>query len=382
MLNNRAKLAAQLGLMLAFWSILSLILFFVGETTINARTGVHAHENSPRTIQFAGLEWEVKSGSGLGPGPNEWSDSEESVWVDSEGQLHLKIRQIEGVWHAAEASTTTCTKYGMHRFYLIGRVDLLDKNVVAAPFLYKDDQHEIDIEFAKWGQDNPSNNGQYVVQPYSKTENIEKFLITLNGTHSTHYINWQASSIEFKSFHGHSPEPATAGHLIHEWLYTGEDNPSETECMKIHINLWLFQGNPPTNSQEVEIIVAGVDTPHYVYLPIVQKPDPFAPWITLMATGSNVSGEVGPAQYCTSDYKVALYAKTDIWYVQPSVTSSDISINSNCTWQSSANAWDELAAHLVTKDFSQPSTIGGPPVPSCPPIEKTDPDVMATACFQ
>ena len=36
--------------------------------------------SSERIIDFAGRQWGVKSGCGLGPGPNCWSDSEQSVW--------------------------------------------------------------------------------------------------------------------------------------------------------------------------------------------------------------------------------------------------------------------------------------------------------------
>lgn len=53
------------------------------------------------TIEFAGHTWNVKSGTG-GPGPNNWSNSNNSVWVDNEGKLHLKIRYINGKWVCAE----------------------------------------------------------------------------------------------------------------------------------------------------------------------------------------------------------------------------------------------------------------------------------------
>lgn len=232
-------------------------------------------ESGQRIIEFAGRQWVVKSGCGLGPGPNCWSDSQESVWVEG-GQLHLKIRKVNDVWYAAEVSTKVCTQYGMHRFFTIGRLDNLDQNVVAALFLYKDDQTEVDIEFAKWGEPNPTYNTQYVIQPWDKPGNQEKFLTKLNGTFTTHYMNWQPSSIQFKSIHGHHQEPPRPGHLIHEWLYTGGDIPSEPENLKIHINLWLFQGNPPANGQEVELIIKNAQLPppgctKKVYLPIIVK---------------------------------------------------------------------------------------------------------------
>lgn len=229
--------------------------------------------SNQRVIEFAGRQWVVKSGCELGPGPNCWSDSQESVWVEG-GQLHLKIRKVNGTFYAAEVSTKICTQYGMHRFFTVGRLDNLDPNVVAALFLYKDDQTEVDIEFGKWGEPNPVYNAQYVVQPWDKPGNRERFSMKLNGTFTTHYIDWQFSSIRFKSIHGHHQEPPTPGHLIHEWLYTGDDIPAKEDSPKIHINLWLYQGKPPTDGQEVELIVKNAQLPPpgcTNYLPIIVK---------------------------------------------------------------------------------------------------------------
>ncbi len=371
--------------------------------------------NGQRMIQFAGQNWNVKSGCGIGPGPNCWSDDEESVWVDSEG-LHLKIREIDGAWHAAEVYTLACTHYGIHRFYIDAPLDQMDKNVIAAPFLYKDDMTEIDIEFARWGDNNAAENAQYVVQPYTTTGNMVSFSMTLSSTLSTHYIDWQADLIHFKSIKGHHPEPPDDAFLINEWLYTGDDNPDEEECLKVHLNLWLLQGNPPSDGQEAEIVVTDMELPGLNFLPLVQNPPTFTltptatstltptrtptptptvtptssptqtptltPWITLMAGGNQAWGLVGPPSYCNDTYKVALYALTDIWYVQPVTTEPgrNVQINPDCTWQSSTNPWDEIAAHLVIASYVHPNTIGPP---ACPPLDpSTTPEVLAAACFE
>ena len=172
----------------------------------------------------------------------------------------MKIREVSGIWNSAEVYTKSCTRYGTHRFYTIGRLDTLDENAVAALFLYKDDQSEIDIEFAKWGVQNPESNAQYVVQPWDQPGNREPFSMTLSDDHTTHYIDWNASAIQFKSIHGHYPEPPDLAHLIHEWLYVGDDIPVEQECLRIHINLWLYQGNPPAGGQP-EIVVKSAELP-------------------------------------------------------------------------------------------------------------------------
>ncbi len=211
-----------------------------------------------KTIAFAGQEWTVRSGSG-GPGPNQWSDSAESVWVDKRG-LHLKVRKIAGVWHCAEVTSVLPAKHGMHRFYVDSRIDHLDKNVVASPFLYQDDSHEVDIEFSRW-QRSSGNNTQYVVQPYAAQGNIHRFEAKRPGRQTTHYFDWKSDSIHFKSFRGHDAEPRKERCVIQEWTYTGRDTPPESEAMRIHINVWLVKGQAPSDGKEVEFIVKKADLP-------------------------------------------------------------------------------------------------------------------------
>jgi len=343
-------------------------------------------ESSDRTITFAGRQWVVKSGCGLGPGPNCWSDSEQSVWVDGSGQLHLKIRNINGTWYSAEVYTVACTQYGMHRFFVVGPVDNLDKNVIAALFLYKDDQTEMDIEFARWGEANPTYNAQYVVQPWDRAGNREQFSMTLSGSNTTHYIDWSSAAVQFKSIHGHYQEPPDSAHLIHEWLYAGGDIPTKEERLRIHINLWLYQGNPPSDGQEVEVIVKNAELPEEleekIYLPVALKCYP-APWITVTASGSQAWGEVGPSSYCNANYKVALYAKTDIWYVQPYDDSRrNIPIDPNdCTWHSSTHGGDQMAAHLVLASYDHPSSIHTTEYCPPPPLDLDCKNVLAASCY-
>ena len=61
-----------------------------------------------RTIQWSGHEWLVRNSDNErgGPGPNYWSDSPQSVWVDSKDRLHLKIRYENGRWVCAEIFNT------------------------------------------------------------------------------------------------------------------------------------------------------------------------------------------------------------------------------------------------------------------------------------
>ena len=385
-------MGTQLGVWLTITlAILILTLFAVpllakeygGSKTepLTLNEGQAVTESSDRTLTFAGRQWAVKSGCGLGPGPNCWSDSEQSVWVDGSGQLHLKISNINGTWYSAEVYTSACTHYGLHRFFVIGPVDNLDKNVVAALFLYKDDQTEIDIEFARWGEANPTYNAQYVVQPSATPGNREQFSMTLSISDTTHYIDWSSAVVRFKSIHGHYQEPPDSAHLIHEWSYTGDDIPTEGECLQTHINLWLDDGNPPSDGREAEIIVNNIQSLYKSYLPMAFKWYP-APWITVaVVDGYKAEGEVWPSIFCNANYKVALYAKTDIWYVQPyDDWRRDIRIDPDtCRWEAEITDWDQLAAHLVPASYYHPPKIRRQSY--CPPPPLAVEDVWAASCY-
>ena len=412
MLLSSSALLALTGVLIAVTALFTgLSSAAVRSVGANGVATVSNKDSSPRTIEFAGRQWIVKSGCDRGPGPNCWSDSSESVWVE-DGTLHLKIRRIGDEWHSTEVYTRQCTQYGVHRFFVRGRIDNLDKNIVFAPFLYNDDRNEIDIEFARWGVENPTDNAQYVVQPAAIPGNRESFPLALNGLNSTHSIEWNATMIRFKSLHGHHVQPPTDAHLIRDWEYSGGDSPPETKGLRVHINFWLHQGNPPSNSEEAEIIVenvqlpAAVDCPR-VHLPAVIKqhtptptptvtatstppvaptptPTPTTtPWVSITASNDRATGEVGPPAYCNGNYKIALYAKTDIWYVQPQVSepARNVRIRSDCTWRSDIGGWNQVAAHLVPTGFVHPDQVANTSRCPPPPLNPaTNSDILAVNC--
>lgn len=211
-----------------------------------------------RTIEFSGYTWNVKqSDSPVGPGPNYFSDNEADVWVDADGRLHLKIVLRDGRWYCSEIYTTAPLGYGTYTFTLASRVDNLDKNVVLGLFTWDDNApqyhyREIDIEFSRWG-DAANQNSQYVVQPWDTPGNIYRFDMTLLGDFSTHSFAWLAESVRFSSYQGHAlpPDP---GNSIATWLYSGADVPPAGGG-NARINLWLMNGAPPSDGQEVEVII-------------------------------------------------------------------------------------------------------------------------------
>src|SRR5882724_773791 len=88
-----------------------------------------------RWLHFSGYDWWVKSSSGrVGPGPNYFSDSTNNVWLDGQGQLHLRITNRSNQWQCAELVSARTFGFGNYRFELSSRVDNLNPNVVLGLF--------------------------------------------------------------------------------------------------------------------------------------------------------------------------------------------------------------------------------------------------------
>ena len=210
------------------------------------------------TIQFSGFEWSVRSGRG-GPGPNTWD--EKNVWLDSSGFLHLKISCRDERWSCAEVTMRKRLGFGRYQFQTTGRIDAFDDNVVLGLFNYPtgdvgtDATHEIDIEFARWGEaKNPM--GNFTVWPVEKTlkQTTKGFAFTLENDQATHRFTWGETRVLFQSLQGHRNDDLSE---FGRWVYSPEDAPRRIsqKPMPVHINLWLFRGHPPKNGQEVEVIV-------------------------------------------------------------------------------------------------------------------------------
>jgi hypothetical protein len=189
-------------------------------------------------VSFSGFTWMVKGGYS-GPGPNNFSKN--NVWLDSNGELHLRVAQLNGKWTCAEVYLNRPLGFGTYIFE-IKKQKLLDKNITLGLFTYEDDNNEIDIEFGRWGRNN-NKNVQYVVQPVKKfvlgksiqryKAESERFVIS---------FNWREDKVEFNSSFA---QPS--------WTYKGKNIPSSRRKEKVHINLWIYGGKGPEKEEEVVI---------------------------------------------------------------------------------------------------------------------------------
>jgi hypothetical protein len=208
-------------------------------------------------IQFAGYTWNVKDfgTSTAGPGPNRWNKN--NVWVDANGYLHLKIsKNASNKWECAEISSVATFGNGTFQWQIDGNLPSLNKNVVLGLFNYSgiDGFDEMDIEFAKWGvATNPILN--YSIYPAVGSTGFfhTTFPFTMvNGTASTHRFIRSTNSVVFQSMFGYYNNTTN---LFATSTCTSPTNSISNVAMPIFLNLWLFQGNAPSDKKNVEIII-------------------------------------------------------------------------------------------------------------------------------
>ena len=212
----------------------------------------------PKELAFSGYTWTIRAGQG-GPGPNTWDAR--NAWLDASNHLHLKIASREGQWSCAEVTTKDRLGFGRYEFQVVGRLGQFDDNVVLGLFNYPtrdvgpDATHEIDIEFARWGNArNPI--GNFTVWPVEKgrEQTSKAFPWDAGDDLSTHRFVWEAERITFQSLHGLRDDDVGERS---RWAFEPEEPARRIsqKPMPVHINLWLFQGRPPKDGREVEVVI-------------------------------------------------------------------------------------------------------------------------------
>ena len=211
------------------------------------------------TINFSGYTWVVRPTGRGGPGPNDWEQA--NVSVDTNGFLHLRLTSVNGHWYCSEVYTQQRLGFGRYQFWINGRVDTMDRNVVLGLFNYptfdvgKDGTHEIDIEFAQWG-DSSAPHGNCTVWPTATggKQQTKPFSFALSGDVSGHEFIWSPTNVFFRTWDGLADDDH---HMLASWLFQ-PTNPAtfiSRQPMPVHINLWCFRGQAPRNGQPVELII-------------------------------------------------------------------------------------------------------------------------------
>lgn len=209
------------------------------------------------TINFGGYMWDVRNGGG-GPGPNNWSD--QNVFLDAIGNLHLRLTNNQGQWNAAELYTEQSLGYGKYSFSVQAPLNSFDKNVVLGMFNYPppsvgpDGTNEIDIEYATWGGAQ-ANHGNWTVWPANQgpSNTSQAFDAGPNSSDSVQSFDWTSQRVTFAAQAAGSATPYAS------WSYAPSDyiHAIPQSSLPIHINLWAFQGTPPSDGKDVEVVLTG-----------------------------------------------------------------------------------------------------------------------------
>ena len=211
-----------------------------------------------RFLSFSGYDWWVKNyTTPVGPGPNYFSDATNNVWTDTNGWLHLRITHRTNAWQCAEIISARTFGPGSYRFELNSVADNLDPNVTLGLFTWSDDpaftDREIDVECSRWQNAADTNNSQFVVQPYYLASHLMRYRVPPGLADSTHLFVWETNRISYQCQTG--AYSAAATNLIASYVFTNATDVPQSGDENVHLNLWLINGAPPTDNNEVEVII-------------------------------------------------------------------------------------------------------------------------------
>lgn len=241
-------------------------------------------------VDFSGYKWDVKHAPyQQGPGPNYFSGLYEDVFVDYRGYLHLRIAQHNGIWYSTEVITQENLGYGTYVFTIQGDLVNIPINTVLGLFTWSNESFatqansEVDIEFAKWGNED-AGTLHYSVQPVNfgpfYAERTKEAAVDPNALIgvSTHTFHWTDSLISWKSYAGAAIDPSKE---IASWSFdlnnparikyeNGNASapiviPAPDDHTNARINYWILPqaGIAPSDGLEHEIVIQNFD-----YIPL------------------------------------------------------------------------------------------------------------------
>ena len=210
-------------------------------------------------VLFSGYTWQVRSGIG-NPGKNTFTA--DNVSVDANGYLHLRIAHNHNQWTTSEVFSADAFGFGTYEFQISGHPELMDDNVVLGLFNYPtadpDTTNEIDIEFATWGGQQ-SVHGNWTVWPAELQAGLGPTTFAFDASPaadtSTYRFTWTPRQVHYEALNGWTDDAAG---LYRSWTFAPADYALRVpqHPIPVHMNLWLFEGNAPTDRQDVDITIA------------------------------------------------------------------------------------------------------------------------------
>jgi hypothetical protein len=198
-------------------------------------------------INWAGIKWEVRAGTGNPCTTGLWNDRD--VWVDRNGWLHLKIAKLpSGKFACEEITSVKRFGFGQYEVQVEGPIGAVDKNVVLGIFMYPpkdvgpDGTNELDIEIARWGHATAPQVNYTAWFRSRKGNRHTSVQVPDDLTEATFRMIWQPGQVRWES-----SLPGTKSFSLEG------DIAEQPQLLKI--NLWLFKSPYPSHRQEVEFII-------------------------------------------------------------------------------------------------------------------------------
>ncbi|XP_055353258.1 uncharacterized protein LOC129599143 [Paramacrobiotus metropolitanus] len=207
---------------------------------------------TPKVISFSGFQWTVN------PTSSKWNS--DNAFVDEHGKLHLRLSKEDDGWQGALLTSVSKFGFGRYQFHVDARLDKLDPNVTFA--MYSQPEHSPDsvaIKFAKWGYGDAEQvsygmSNRFVNEPFLRTATSVGHRFKLNGPNTTHSFYRKRNSVLFRSQHGH--ENNNNRYEIFNWnCELPKEIDQQDEYAPVTLGLSLYDGRPPTDGQEVEIVI-------------------------------------------------------------------------------------------------------------------------------
>lgn len=221
-----------------------------GVVAVKIVPGQKSEQAGPKTIQFSGYEWLVRTVRSTRGGRNNSYDAA-NAWTDETGFLHLRIANRDGEWSCAEVKLSRSLGYGSYRF-VVRDVSHLEPAAVFSMFTWDQaeagqNHREMNIEIARWA-DATSKNAQYVVQPYYVPANVIRFDVPAGVL--THTFRWEPGRVAFKTVRG--PQADGPGVVAEHVFTSGVPSPG---AELIHLDLFIFGNAANPLTKDVEVVI-------------------------------------------------------------------------------------------------------------------------------
>ena len=208
-------------------------------------------------VMWHGEVWTARESPLVPQNPNQnyWLATPDTVFTDSQDNLHLVAKQCGINWCGAGVSTVKNDYgYGTYRFVLATPMGNLDPMTVIGMFTYNKDvkpsRQESDVELSPWGQTSPTaRNAQWVVQPWTSPGHLVPFTVPRSSS-MTYEFTWRPKSVTFRARLGTDPN----GPVLNSWKSTKALPGVPTPGTEVHLNIWFKKGLAPYDKSAQEAV--------------------------------------------------------------------------------------------------------------------------------